>query len=66
MKKILSTIRFAFSRPSSPVSSDQLALLECEIDRGIVERFWTCGEYVTAEDLEKEYQRIKHLKFGNA
>ena len=34
MKKIL-TIRFAFSRPSSPVSSDQLALLECEIDRGM-------------------------------
>ncbi len=69
---VLSAIRFAFRRPSAPLSATEIQRIEREIDRRIVIRFSTGnirlqrGEYVTEEDIEKEYERIKRLKFSDA
>ncbi len=68
---ILSTIRFAFRRPASPLSDTEFAKLERDIDKSIVTRLSTGnirlqrGEYLTEEDVAKEYERIKDLKFSN-
>ena len=69
---ILSAIRFAFRRPPSPLSDAELDRSEREIDRKIVMRFSTGdarlqrGEYVTQDDVDREYERIKTLKFRDA
>ena len=67
---ILSAIRFAFHRPSSPISDAELDRFEREMDRKIVMRFSSGnirlrrGKYVTQDDVDKEYERIKTLNFG--
>ena len=69
---IISTIRLVLRRPSSPLSDDELARIEREMDRRIVIRFSTGsirlqrGEYFTEEDVDREYERIKSLKFSDA
>ena len=69
---ILSVIRFVFRRPPSPLSDAELDRFEREIDRKVVMRFSTGsirlqrGEYVTQDDVDKEYERIKTLKFSDA
>ena len=66
---ILSAIRFAFRRASSPLSDAELDRFEREMDRKIVMRFSSGstrlqrGKYVTQDDVDKEYERIKTLKF---
>ena len=69
---ILSAIRFAFRRPSSPLSADEFDKLEREIDRNVVIRFSTGnirlqrGEYSTEEDVDREYEQVKSLKFSDS
>ena len=67
---IISSIRFAFRRPVSPLSADQLEGLEAQIDKDVVMRFSTGsirlqrGEYITQEDVDMEYEHAKTLKFS--